>query len=136
MYKNYKEMRETHQKEMNEFPLMFAFGEKQFTEMLEKNNVKSNELVSIGYGGYVRKTDKEKFLELLDRHAREELEFASDFDNLVDMLVYELRNHEYGYTLDVLDTVDGLRKDITELPIFDEALAKAARIVKDEEGIV
>ena len=59
----YQEMRDRQQQEFNALPLGFAFGQKQFNEMMRgwglhpERDVKK--ICSIGAGGYIQKKDVE-----------------------------------------------------------------------------
>lgn len=54
------------QKKFNDFPVGFTFNKKQLAEGMEKLGVKTkDELVSIGYGGFIRKKDKQAYVDLI-----------------------------------------------------------------------
>jgi hypothetical protein len=96
----YQELKERQQGEINAFPLLFAFNNKQLQEGCDRLGVvePETELYSIGAGGYVRRADSERFHALVDR-LDEELQAAiKDPAFLLDALIYELENHEYCYT--------------------------------------
>lgn len=111
----YRQLRNRQQEETNQFPLGFAFSNSQFKEMMEKWGLKetdTDKIYSIGMGGFVRKSDHKAFRELLDRHGRE-LKQAVEADEtgegfIYQMFLYELNNHEYGYTGDISDTLESL----------------------------
>lgn len=64
----YLEWRKQSQEEFNAFPMGFAFNDEQFEEQKKKLGVKENdELISIGYGGFIRKVDKQAFLDMNKR---------------------------------------------------------------------
>ena len=109
----YEAMQEKHTKEMDDFPMMFAFSDEQFIKGMDVLGVTDkSDLLSIGYGGFIRKADKNAFVELIDRHDREMKEAISNDTTgdgfIYDMFNYELANHEYCYTYDVSDTLDAL----------------------------
>jgi len=111
----YRVLKEKHQQEVNNFPLMFAFNKKQFAEGMEKLGLKetdTNKILSIGGGGYLKKSDKKSFDDILARHDTERKEAVNnDTDGtgyIFDMFKYELNNHEYCYTGDISDTLDCL----------------------------
>ena len=63
-------------------------------------------------GGYYKKTDAQLIRDTLNRHEAE-LREAIDGDKtgegfIYEMFLYELDNHEYGYTRDTEDTLDAL----------------------------
>jgi hypothetical protein len=111
----YSVLKEKHRKEINDFPLMFAFSQKQFAEGMEKLGLKetdTDQIISIGAGGYMRKSDEKAFDDILARHEAERKEAVNnDTDGtgyILDMFSYELSNHEYCYTGDISDTLDCL----------------------------
>ena len=131
----YLELKQKHQKEINDFPFGFAFSETQFNEMMAKWNLTpedTDKIYSIGGGGYVRKCDADAMHEMFERHANE-IEAArteNKDDYLYHMFNYELANHEYSYTGDLTDTLDALDLTIEEInanPQMDEALRRATK---------
>ena len=108
----YQEMRDRQQQEFNALPLGFAFGQKQFNEMMRgwglhpERDVKK--ICAIGAGGYIQKKDVELLRQTSARH-KEELAAAIEADTTGDGFIFqmfyrELKNHEYGYTGDADDT--------------------------------
>lgn len=104
---SYIELKKRQQKEVNAFPMMFAFSSGQFDEGMCKLGLDPSEtgrIVSVGAGGFIRKEDMAAYHALFRRH-RLEREAAMDADRtgngyLLQMFRYELSNHEYGYTRD------------------------------------
>ena len=116
MSKNsYMELKHRQQREVDTFPIGFAFNDKQFEEQMIKLGLKptdTDKIYSIGYGGFIRKTDSNAFGEMMRRH-RNQMQKAIDEDIdgsgfIKDMFDYELGNHEYDYTRDLTDTLDAL----------------------------
>lgn len=112
---SYTTLKTKHQKEVDDFPIGFAFNNKQFDEAMEKLGLKPNHtkaVCSIGAGGFIRKTDKEAFFKMFERHHKEMDEaIAADETGegfIFDMFDYELANHEYGYTGEYDDTLNAL----------------------------
>lgn len=111
----YSALRARQQKEIDEFPFMFAFNNKQFDEGMARLGLKptdTDKIYSIGAGGFIRKSDAPAMHEMLKRHAAE-MQAAIDADEtgegfVLDMFVYELDNHEYSYTWDLEPTLDAL----------------------------
>ena len=111
----YKVLKEKHQNEFNEFPMMFAFSNAQFAEGMKKLGLKPNDtdkIYSFGGGGYYRKTDSAALKEILLKHAKE-MQEAMENDLIgegfiFDMFNYELANHEYVITYEIEDTLDAL----------------------------
>ncbi len=119
MKNKYLELKEKHQKEINEFPMFFAFSQEQLTKGIENLNTTAEKCYSIGCGGFIRKTDSKKLTELFLRQAKEQ-QIAIEKDKtgegfILDMFQYELDNHEYKYTMDARDTLDALGLTIDEI---------------------
>lgn len=107
----YTELRDRHQKEWNEFPIMFAFNEKQFKEGMEKlglNESDTDKIYHIGGGGYIRKNSARALEMMTDRHARERKEAFKDDQYAYEAFLYELGNHEYCITYEIEPTLDAL----------------------------
>ena len=71
-----------------------------------------DKICSIGFGCFIRKSDKEQFLEMSARF-KKEMQDAIDADRtgdgfIHDMFLYELANHEYCITYDYEETFDAL----------------------------
>lgn len=130
----YQELRDKHQKEFDEFPIGFAFSDKQFKEQMEKLGLTADDedkVVGIGAGGFIRKDDVEKFKEMNTRHRAEEEEAIKNDTTgegyIKDMFDYELANHEYGYTYDLTDTLDSLGLSMEDIQ-KDEKLKNGLRL--------
>lgn len=111
----YKLMRDKQQQEFNEFPMFFAFSDDQFESGMEKLGLvpaDTDKLYSIGLGGFIRKADSKEFNSMLLNHDKEFLKaIESDTSGegfIYDMFIYELANHEYGYTGDITDTLEAI----------------------------
>ena len=66
----YLEMNKKHQNEVDNFPFMFAFNNKQFKDGMKKWGLKetdTNKIYSLGAGSFVRKSDAEKMDEMINR---------------------------------------------------------------------
>jgi hypothetical protein len=126
----YLDLKKRHSDEMNAFPMAFAFNNKQFEEAKEKLGVTdTSELLSIPGGGMIRKTDSDSFTEMWLRINKEADESMLDDEYLLEGFIYELGNHEFGYTGDPEDTLatfcltmDEVRADERLNRIFGEAL--------------
>jgi len=132
----YLELKERHQEAINNFPLMFAFSNKQFAEGMEKLDLKETDtekIISINYGGYTKKTDLKAFHDLIDKYEAERKEAVNnDIDGtgfIFDMFKYELGNHEYCYTYDTQDTLDALGYTMDDIRA-DEKLLKGLELAK------
>ena len=119
---NYSQFKTKQQKEVNAFPMEFAFSEQQFAEVREK--LGPGKLIRIGgTGGFIRAEDKNALQEMWDKHKREMKEFLSDDCNLIDAIRYELRNHEFCITGDPTEACNALALD----PVTDPRVASCLR---------
>ena len=143
---SYEELKTRHQNEVNAFPVMFAFSEEQFNEGMRQLGLEPSDTDKVctltNTGGFMRKTDSDRFHEMMSRHKREWQE-ALDGDTtglgyILDMFRYELRNHEYGYTWELDPTLDalGLTREIIDMnkPLRNGLFAAIEEIKKEEEG--
>lgn len=70
----YVQMKERHQKEVNEFPMMWAFNNDQFAQGMKKLGLQetdTDKIYRIAPGGFIRKTDADKLDEMFTRHEKE-----------------------------------------------------------------
>ena len=114
----YKTLKAKHQAEVNAFPFGFAFDKDQFDEMMAKWGLKPtqrSQIIYMGGGSFVRKTDYKAMHEMFDRHAAERKEAMQDDEYLFEMFNYELANHEYSYTYDLTDTLEALGLTMDEI---------------------
>lgn len=143
----YEQLRQKQQEEFNAFPIHFAFGQEQIDRKIKELKLskdpkkRAEQIVPIGAGGFVLKKDFPAFAEMCKRHSRQRIEAMAEGEKggtyLYDMFRTELVNHEYGYTVDVSDTLESLgltEKDLTEKPALKEALDRAAADIRKEEG--
>ena len=133
----YAGMRKRQQEEFNALPLGFAFGQKQFEEMMRSWDLDpekdTGKICSIGAGGYIQKKDVELLRQTSKRH-KEEMEAAiaggkTGEGFIYQMFLCELDNHEYGYTMDTEDTLDALGYTVEEVlgnPRLKRGIEKAA----------
>ena len=136
----YRELKDRQQKEIDSFPMMWAFSEKQLKEGMEKLGVKDmGELKAIAPSGFVRKTDYKALWDLIHRHQQElkdEIEADKTGEGFIyDMFYTELANHEYSYTGDVTDAVNACGLTVEQLnanPALIKGLKKAADDQRDE----
>lgn len=111
----YYELKKKQEKEMNDFPFMFAFSQKQFNEGMEKLGLQpddTDKIYSLGAGSYIRRSDSPALHAMMERQEQERAAaIAADPDGtgfIYDMFYYELANHEYCITWDVSETLDAL----------------------------
>lgn len=134
----YTELRDRQQKEVNAFPMFFAFSNKQFEEGMKKFGLDPKDTGKIyklgNTGGFYRKTDAPALREMFERHTKE-MEDAINADTtgegfIYDMFSYELANHEYCITYDLEPTLYacGMTKDdVLENPVLLAGLKKAKK---------
>ena len=136
----YSELRHKHQKEVDDFPMFFAFSKKQLYEGMEKFGLKpedTDKIYRLGdTGGYFKKSDSDSLHEMFDRHQKElETAIAEDPTGdgfIYDMFRHELDNHEFGYTRDTESTLDALDitiEDINADPRLQHGFDKARKEV-------
>ena len=104
----YLDLIEKHRKEIEEFPIAYAFNDQQLKEALAKLGVESkDECVTVfGHGDIVRKGDAKRFIDMLKRHTQEVKDLiASDVDIAEAAFRYEMDNHEYAINWDGDDDV-------------------------------
>lgn len=97
---SYEEMKRRHQTEVNNLPLMFAFGKRQFVDKCRELGVTdpAKELVSMGGGGFCRRSDVGLIANILNRH-NEELSNAMRVKEFaVAAFVSEAWNRELIYS--------------------------------------
>lgn len=127
----YTKLKEKHQKEVNEFPIIFAFSNEQLDEGMKKLGVANkDELASIGYGGYIKTQDTDAYVNMQIRINKECTEALKDPEYCYDAFSYELANHEYCITNDLEDTLNELgltEKEIMQNPMLLYALKRARK---------
>jgi hypothetical protein len=142
---SYLKMKEKHQKEMDDFPMFLAFNQKQFEEGMRKLNLEpanTGAIFKLGTtGGFIRKADDPGFSDMMERHLSE-MRQAIDSDPtgegfIFDMFHYELRNHEFGYTGEVYNTLSAVGltwDDIKASGKLHTGLKNAMRSIREEEN--
>lgn len=135
----YSELKEKHQEEIDNFPMYWAFGDKQWKELLEKLNLTEKqaqkELIVGPAGSIMKKDDKEAFINMINKHT-EEIQKLIDLDQdgsgfVKDMFKYELINHEFGYTRDIDETLNALNLTYDDIENNDKLL-KGLTLAKKE----
>ena len=113
----YAELRQRQQQEVNALPIGFAFGNRQFEEMMRGWGLDPEKDLDKIYrlgrrGGYYKKTDAQLIHDTFSRHDAElQAGIAEDKTGegfIYEMFLCELDNHEYGYTMDTEETLDTL----------------------------
>lgn len=141
MYKSVREMKEAHRKLYNGFPKGFAFNNEQFREMMSGwglcNGKDGNptakdkeQIVSIGAGGFIRRTDVPAYMELMKRIDAEEKEFRRDKKKFTEEIYHAMQNVEYHINTqgnyDVCNELGRREEDLEKDPYF-AACFEAAR---------
>ena len=123
----YQELKSRQQKDVNDFPMFFAFNNEQFEKGMRKLGLEPTDtgaVYRLGHtGGFYRKSDSQALKDMFDRHSNE-MEQAIEEDNdekgfIYDMFLYELANHEYCITYEAEPTLEacGLTwEDLEENP--------------------
>lgn len=135
----YAEMKARHQERVNALPLKFAFGMKQFREMMESWGLTENDTDRIykmsGTGGFYLREDSDLIFNTFEENEIEmQVAISNDIDGsgfIRDMFSYELANHEYCVTFDLEPTLDALglsADDVNASP----ALLNGLRLAKKE----
>lgn len=105
----YLEFKKQQEKEFAEFPIAYAFNEKQLEEALEKLGATKEECVTVfGHGDIVKRENAKDLIKLLERHTEElKQKLIDDVDFAEAAFLYEMDNHEYAINWsadeDVLD---------------------------------
>ncbi len=139
----YRELKQRQQEEINAFPFIWAFNEKQFAEGMRRLGLDPTadreQIVHYAGGGYIRKSDKEALEDLFKKH-RHELQEAITADKtgdgfIFDMFSTELANHEYSYTMDLSEAIAACGLTVEQInanPALIHGLKRAADEQRDE----
>ena len=94
----YLELKKRHQKEFEEFPIAYAFNDKQLEEALVKLNATKEECVSVfGHGDIVRRKEAKDLIKMMKRHDDElKQRLIDDPEFAYEAFLYEMNNHEYA----------------------------------------
>ena len=109
----YEEFKERQQKETNDLPIYFAFGNAQLQERANELGFESiddmtNNVVGIGAGGFCKKEDYQNIINTFKKHDEELKENLKNDEFLKSAFEYEMSNHEYIITYDISDTLRSL----------------------------
>ena len=140
----YLDLKKRHQKEFEEFPIAYAFNDKQLQEALEKLGATKEECITVfGHGDIVKRTDAKALVKMLERHTKELREkIRTDSNFAYEALLYEMDNHEHAINWsadeDVLDCFsidwDFIRKHGLQMA-YDSARNKLFKHM-DEWGVI
>lgn len=144
MKNKYEEIKNKHQKRVNDFPLGFAFSNEQFKNMMEKWGLTENDtdkIVSIDGGGFLRKTDIEEYNKMWTEIRKEHKDLIEQDKTgegyIKEMFTYELENHEYSITYDLEDTLDALElthDEVMNNPNLKHGLELARKEILEKEN--
>ena len=110
----YVELGAKRQKRINDLPMHFAFGQANFQTKLKELGVTKDDIVAIGGGGFMLKSEHHLLDEAYKLNEKENEEFFATDEGLLSALSYELGNHEFVITRDPSDALRALglsRKD-------------------------
>lgn len=99
----YPKLIDAHRKELDAFPIVYAFSDKQLQEGLKQLGVDSvNECTTVfGHGDIVRKEDAPKFIAMLERHSNAIKDLIISDEQVAEAAFrYEMDNHEYAINWD------------------------------------
>lgn len=129
----YQELKSRQQPRVDAFPLGAAFSDKQFTEMmtnrfgLQDTPEDRQKIISLGYGVFIRKSDKEAYVALMNGINKELEEFLEDDANFIAACEYEYANHECQISDDWESGLRPLGLSFETLTDRQRKLAKQAR---------
>lgn len=139
----YIEMKRRQQAEFNSFPIKFAFSDKQFEQGMRELGLTpddTDKVYKTDGGGFYRRDDAHRLHEMMNRFGKElEAAIAADTTGegfIYGMFLYELRNHEFGYTWELDDTLEALgytEQDIEKNPALKRGLDKAIERISQED---
>lgn len=93
----YLDLKKKHEQELAEFPIAYAFSDKQLEEALEKLGATKEECVTVfGHGDIVKRTDAKALIKMLSDQTKELQEAMKDPDFAYAAFLYEMDNHEYA----------------------------------------
>lgn len=133
---SYRQMQERHQKEMNSFPIAFAYSDQQFNDGMRRLGLDPSEtdkVVSVFYGAFIRKEDRPALMEMFKRHSKEERDafIKNEDDWAYHAFRYELANHEYSYTSDYEPALEACGFTLEELKQYPDLVVSFRRAMRD-----
>lgn len=104
---SYSEFIKKQQEEVNNFPIAYAFDNKQLEKALQKLGANDiSECVTVfGHGDIVKKEDAPKLIKMLKNHTKEIHEQLKNKEFAYEAFLYEMDNHEYAINWDGDDDV-------------------------------
>ena len=133
--KKYLDLMKKHRKDLDNFPMAWAFNDEQLKEALEKLGAKKEECVTLaGHGDIMKRTDVPAFKEMIKRHNEELQELLGDKEAAEEAFLYEMGNHEYAINWsgdeDVLDCFNLTEEKLYEMGLRDAYLNARRRHMK------
>lgn len=111
----YADLKRRQQEEFAAFPMQYAFSDRQFVEAMAALGLTptdTDKVYKAPGGGIYRREDGPRLKEMMDRFDRELQSAIADDPTgdgfIYEMFLYELGNHEYGYTGDLSETLYAL----------------------------
>lgn len=138
MKNKYYELIKEHQKEVNNFPMFFAFDGSQFEKGMKEIGLTiedKDSVIQTNYGAIIKKDDYDSYINMFKRHDEEKKAGIKNDKTgegfIKDMFYYEMANHEYGYTGEVYETLDALNLKIVDVK-NDPLLYKGFKLAEDK----
>lgn len=137
----YQKLQKKQQKEVNNFPMVYAFGQQQFEEAMQKLGLAPSETDKVcsvyGCGDILLKKDLPAFLEMLKRH-HQEMTDAICLDVTGEGFIYEmfsteLANHEYSVTCDISDTLNALNLTMEQINNNRQLLRGLIKAMREQD---
>ena len=96
--KEYLELKRKHEKELEDFPIAYAFSDKQLEEALVKLNATKEECITVfGHGDIVKRENAKSLIKMMERQVEElQQRLRDDPDFAEAAFLYEMDNHEYA----------------------------------------
>ena len=119
---SYLELKGRHQKDIDGFPMFWAYSKEQFAAGMRKLGLEPEQTALVCHlvaGAICRKSDTSLFYDMMERHDAE-MQAAIEADKtgagfIFDMFNYELANHEYVITRDVSDALRSVGLSIDDV---------------------
>lgn len=93
----YLDLKKRQEQEFADFPIAYAFSDKQLTEALEKLGAEKSECMTVfGHGDIVKRKNVPALLAMLKRHTKELHDALRDEEFAEAAFLYEMDNHEYA----------------------------------------
>ena len=132
---NYLDLKVRQSQELSDFPVSYAFSDKQLLEALTKLDAVKADVCTLGAGTVIKKTDVKQFNAMFARHSDEVKAAFTDNDVLIEAIVYELGNHEYCITHDPIDTIEALSLEMSDTRIANCFQEAARQYLDNNEGL-